>query len=45
MCMYIANRVNVTDTACSLLHERTQTGARSTASVVALRASLMVVVI
>ena len=43
--MYIAYRVNVTDTVRSLLRERTQTGARSTASVVALRASLVVVVI
>lgn len=39
--MYIAYRVNITDKARSLLHERTQTGARSTAGVVALRASLV----
>jgi hypothetical protein len=39
--VYIAYRVNVTDTARSLLHERTQTGAPSTVSVVALQASLV----
>jgi len=36
--MHIAHHVNVTDTARSLLHKRTQTGARSTASAVARRA-------
>lgn len=43
--MYIANRANVTKTPRSLLHERIQTGARSTASAVALRASLVLLVI
>jgi len=37
-CLYIAHRVNVTDTTRLLLHERTQSGARSKASAVALRA-------
>lgn len=36
--LHIAYRVNVTVAARTLLHERTQTGARSTANIVKLRA-------